>query len=113
MPVDRNIFELFYALVENVEDTNDNIETDSTRKNLENLFYITSIVFCFVAIYYAFFTGGDGGVDLNNLNLRRIVPEEPPKISINDDGEFFVSLLDEKPNLDVSTTAAGPIISKH
>jgi hypothetical protein len=112
MPIDRTIFELCNALVEDIDD---NVTTVSTSKKIENLFYITVIVFCGVVIYYTFFTGGDGGVDLSNL--RRIIPEEPPKISINEEGEFFVSLLDEKTNVDANintaTSVAGPIISKH
>lgn len=112
----RNFFELFNALLDESDNENKEPNTEAkstTSHTLENLFYITVLGFIAVVIYYTFFTGGSEGIDLSSF--RRVIPEEVPKFSVNDDGEVFVSLLDENYNMDTSTQPAspGPIVSKH
>ena len=103
----RLIFELFNALLNETENETEN-ETFNKDK-LETIFLITVLIFTVVVIYYSFFTGGGEGIDMSGF--RRIILEELTKFSVNDEGEVFVSLLDEKINID--TTAAGPIVAKH
>ena len=105
----RIIIDLFNALLNETENNETENNETFNKDKLETIFLITVLIFTAVVIYYSFFTGGGEGIDMSGF--RRIIPEEPTKFSVNDDGEVFVSLLDEKINID--TTAAGPIVAKH